>query len=257
MTTPWWLIMLGGLLGSSHCVGMCGGFTLMLGMNRTSFWSNLHGQISYSCGRIVTYTVLGGIAGFAGRSLSERVSTFVNIPAVLSLISGLFLLWEGLHATGLLRRRANGMSGTACLMGPLFSSLLKYPGLRNAFYAGVFTGLLPCGLVYAFVSLAASTGDLLNGGVVMLSFGAGTVPLMILTGTGAMLLSIPQRQRLWRFAAWSVVATGLLTVTRGVSFLQASETKSPPRCPLCAKSDSSSANTVCDDLLKLARKVIP
>jgi uncharacterized protein len=255
MTTPWWLIMLGGLLGSSHCVGMCGGFALMLGMNRTSFWSNLRGQLSYSCGRLVTYSMLGGIAGFAGRTLSDRASAFVNIPAMLSLVSGLFLLWEGLHATGLLARRNHGLSATGCLMGPLFSSLLKYPGLRNAFCAGVFTGLLPCGLVYAFVSLAASTGDLVNGSAVMFSFGVGTVPLMVLTGTGAM--RVTQRQRLWRLAAWSVVVTGLLTVTRGVAFLQAGETKQPPRCPFCEKSDTSPATAVCDDLLKLARKVVP
>ncbi|HET6425184.1 MAG TPA: sulfite exporter TauE/SafE family protein [Planctomycetaceae bacterium] len=257
MTTPWWLIMLGGLLGSSHCVGMCGGFALMLGMHRTSLWSNLQGQLLYSGGRLATYSVLGGIAGFAGRTLSERVSGFMNIPAMLSLVAGLFLVWEGLHATGLLARRNHGGSTAGCLMGPLFSSLLKYPGLRNAFCAGVFTGLLPCGLVYAFVSLAAATGDLLNGSAVMVSFGAGTVPLMVLTGTGGVLLSVSQRQRLWRLAAWSVVVTGLLTVTRGVAFLQAGESSPPPRCPLCAPSDSSPTNSLSDDLLKLARKVIP
>lgn len=256
MTTPWWLIMLGGLLGSSHCIGMCGGFALMLGVNRTSFWSNLQGQLSYSCGRLVTYSVLGGIAGYAGRTLSDRASAFVNIPATLSLIAGLFLVWEGLHATGLLTRRNKGVSTVGCLMGPLFSSLLKYPGLRNAFSAGLFTGLLPCGLVYAFVSLAASTGDLVYGSAVMLSFGAGTVPLMVLAGTGALLLSIPQRQQLWRLAAWSVVVTGVLTTVRGASFLQANETKQPPQCPFCTKSDLS-INNACHDLLQRARRVIP
>lgn len=257
MTTPWWLIMLGGLLGSSHCVGMCGGFALMLGMNRTSLWKNLQGQLLYSCGRLVTYGVLGGVAGFAGRTLTQRIPAFINIPAVLSLLAGAFLLWEGLHATGWIGNRKSGPAPTGCLWIPLFSSLLKHPAYRNAFCAGIFTGLLPCGLVYAFVSLAASTGDLLQGTIVMVAFGAGTVPLMVLTGTGAMLLSVAQRQRLWRVAAWSVVVTGVLTVTRGVAFLQAGETKQPPQCPFCAPSNSPSTSSISSELLDRARKVIP
>ncbi len=239
MMLPWWLIVFGGLLGSSHCVGMCGGFAVMLGINRSSLQENLKGQLVFSLGRLASYTTLGGIAGYAGRTLAERVPVLVNVPAALSLLAGLFLVWEGLHATGLLRRRNAAALGAGCLFGSLFSTLLKHPALRNAFSAGVFTGLLPCGLVYAFVSLAASSGDLLQGALIMLAFGAGTVPLMVLTGTGAMLLGAEARKRLWRAAAWSVVITGLLTVGRGVSYLRSTETPPAERCPFCTQSPTS------------------
>jgi sulfite exporter TauE/SafE len=229
---PWWLILFGGLLGSSHCVGMCGGFAVLLGINRTSLRQNLQGQLTFSLGRIASYATLGGLAGFAGKSLAARVPAIVNVPAVLCLLAGLFLLWEGLHATGLLRRRSAAL-GSGCLFGPLFATLLKTPGLRNALSAGVFTGLLPCGLVYAFVSVAARTGDLQQGTLVMILFGLGTVPLMVLTGVGAMLLGVTARKRLWQAAAWSVVLTGVLTVGRGVSFLRAAETPPSERCPFC------------------------
>lgn len=227
------LIACGGLLGSSHCVGMCGGFAMMIGLHRATLRQNLVGQLVFSAGRIVSYATLGGFAGFAGRTLVQKVPAFVNVPAVLSLVAGLFLLWEGCHAAGLLGRRSSGSAGSGCLFGGMFSTLLKHPALRNAFCAGIFTGLLPCGLVYAFVSLAASTGDLLQGILAMTAFGFGTVPLMILTGLGAMLLTVTARQRLWRVAAWCVVLTGALTIGRGVSFLAAADKPPAERCPLC------------------------
>ncbi len=240
MMWQWGLIALGGVLGSSHCVGMCGGFAMMIGMHRATLRQNLIGQLVFSAGRIVSYATLGGIAGFSGRTLVEKVPAFINVPAVLSLVAGLFLLWEGCQATGLLGRRNGTAAHAGCLFGSLFSTLLKHPALRNAFCAGVFTGLLPCGLVYAFVSLAASSGDLLQGMFTMIIFGAGTVPLMVLTGLGAMLLNVTIRQRLWKMAAWSVVVTGALTIGRGVSFLSATEKPPAERCPFCKTSVTAS-----------------
>ncbi len=230
---PWWLTMLGGLLGSSHCVGMCGGFAAVIGLQTGSLLGNLRAQLSYSSGRLMSYGTLGAIAGFAGQRIAQSLPGGINIPAVMCIFAGLFLLREGLLATGLLRRRVTGSSTSACLLGPMFSTILKTPGLRHTFVAGIITGLLPCGLVYAFISLAASTGDLLQGLATMVAFGLGTVPLMVATGCGTALLSWAARQRLWRFAAWSVIATGLLTVVRGVGFLNLAAEPKPAVCPFC------------------------
>lgn len=231
----WWLVMLGGLLGSSHCVGMCGGFAAMVGMNTGTVWGNLRAQLIYSAGRLISYATLGAVAGFAGKRLIETAPAVANVPAALCIIAGVVLLREGLMATGIWPRRIAGTSAGACLLGPLFSSLFRLPGARNVFVAGVATGLLPCGLVYAFVSLAGSTGDFLQGMLTMLAFGAGTVPLMVLTGCGASLLSWTAQQRFWRVAAWSVVATGLLTLGRGLAFVQLEPEAKPPTCPFCAQ----------------------
>jgi sulfite exporter TauE/SafE len=225
---------LGGLLGSSHCVGMCGGFAAMVGLNTGTAWRNLRSQLIYSAGRLTSYATLGAVAGFAGKRLSELAPAVANVPAVLCIVAGVVLLREGFLATGVWRRRVSGISSGACLLGPLFLTLFKIPGGRNVFVAGIATGLLPCGLVYAFVSLAGSTGDFLQGMLTMMAFGAGTVPLMVVTGCGASLLSWSARQQFWRIAAWSVVATGLLTLGRGIAFLRTDRDASPT-CPFCAQ----------------------
>ncbi|RLS81019.1 MAG: sulfite exporter TauE/SafE family protein, partial [Planctomycetota bacterium] len=89
---PWWLTMLGGLLGSAHCVGMCGGFAAVIGLNTRSTLGNLRAQLVYSCGRLMSYATLGAIAGFAGQRISHSAPAFLNIPAVFCLIAGVFLV---------------------------------------------------------------------------------------------------------------------------------------------------------------------
>lgn len=242
--TPWWLLTLGGLLGSTHCIGMCGGFAALVGMNTGTLAGNLRAQALYSCGRLMSYACLGASAGFAGRRLITAMPALVNVPAILCVLAGIFLIREGLLATGLWKSSVTGVSATGCLLRPLFTTILKTPGLRNAFVAGIATGFLPCGLVYAFVSLAASSGDFMQGMVTMLAFGAGTVPLMVVAGCGASLLSFSARQKVWKIAAWSVVLTGLLTLGRGAAFLQASSQQSPPACPFCTGQTSTSPSTV-------------
>lgn len=233
--TPWWLVMLGGLLGSAHCVGMCGGFAAIVGLRTGSLLGNLRAQFLYSAGRLMTYGTLGAIAGFAGRRITDNLPQIMNVPAALCLVAGAFLIREGLLASGVLRQAATRNPNAGCLLTPLFSTILRTPGARNTFLAGMATGVLPCGLVYAFLSLAASTSDLMHGMVTMLAFGAGTIPLMVVTGCGASLLSLSARQRLWKAAAWSVVLTGLLTVCRGWSFLRYPSDSSPVKCPFCSQ----------------------
>jgi sulfite exporter TauE/SafE len=236
------LVFLGGLLGSSHCVGMCGGFAMLIGMGQTSWRRNLIAQFAYSGGRIFTYVVLGAVAGFIGMKLSRGVGGWVNIPATMCVIAGLFLIVEGLAAAGFDLRRWRKTPRGAALFGcgafPLFGALLRTPGFQNAFFAGLLSGFMPCGLVYAMLSLAASTGDLLRGLAVMATFGAGTVPLMVLTGTTISLLSAMRRQQLMRLAAWCVVLTGVVTLARGAGFLSLPGTESALQCPFCAQKES-------------------
>lgn len=232
--TPLWLIMLAGLLGSSHCLGMCGAFAAIVGMRNPSLWTGFRSQLIYSGGRLTSYVAMGGVAGYAGKQIADSIPTALNAPAILCLIAGVYLVREGLLATGILRRAVSGTSTAGCLMGPLFSTLLRSPGMMNTFIAGMFTGFLPCGLVYAFLSLAASSADLLQGMQIMLAFGSGTVPLMVLAGCGSTLLGWTARQRLWKLAAWSVLATGLLTMVRGLAFIQWTPTAEPVACPFCA-----------------------
>lgn len=233
------LIFLGGLLGSSHCLGMCGGFAVLLGVNSTTTFRNFCGQCSYSVGRIFTYTVLGMIAGFAGERISLNSRNWLNASATLSLLAGIFLILQGLKSAGISFRRNPTVSTPGCLTSPLFKTFFQSRSLGGKFLAGVLTGFLPCGLLYAFLALAAAAQDLVNGGLIMFAFGSGTVPLMVLAGIGGKMLSALGRQRVLQIAAWCVVVTGAITVYRGIGYFQLGPDHVPPGCPWCPPATQS------------------
>jgi sulfite exporter TauE/SafE len=239
------LVLISGLLGSSHCIGMCGGFAMLIGMGQPSVRRNVIAQLAYSGGRIFTYSVLGAIAGAAGMRLSQHTTGIVQWPAALCVAAGLFLVVEGLSAAGFELRRWRKPAGRqgGCLAVPMLATLLKSPGLHHVFSAGLLTGFLPCGLVYAFLALAASMGNVVYGLLLMAVFGVGTMPLMLLTGTTASLLSVVKRRKLMHLAAWCVVLTGALTVARGLGFLDLFPSvadMSGPRCLFCGPEQPAS-----------------
>ncbi len=227
------LVFLGGFLGSSHCVGMCGGFALMIGVEQPSSQRNLQVQLVYSFGRISTYVFLGALAGWLAQRLTLNTQLMQTLPAALCLLAGLFLIIEGLKAAGIRLWGTKPVAAGGCLFSSHFASLLRGGRFENAFAAGILTGFLPCGLVYAFLSLAASTGSIGRGAAVMGLFGLGTVPLMVVTGLGASLLSLVARRRLLQWAAWCVVLTGVVTVARGAAFLRYDADRPASGCPLC------------------------
>lgn len=234
----WPLVFLGGLLGSSHCVGMCGGFAVMIGIAHRDWRRNVASQLAYSGGRVVTYCVLGAAAGQIGLRLERLAGAWVNVPATLCILAGLFLIVEGLAAAGFdlrkWRKTSAGALPPRCTALPLLASVLRTPGMQNAFAAGLLTSLIPCGLVYAFLSLAATSGNFASGMLLMGLFGLGTLPLMLATGVTASLLSLVQRQRLMYAAAWCVVLTGCITVARGAGVLNLHGEPAPVQCPFCA-----------------------
>lgn len=244
------LVFLGGLLGSAHCVGMCGGFALLIGAPAPRWSSNLGRQIVYSGGRIFTYCAFGAAVGYGGLRLTERLGEFVNVQATIAIVAGVLLVGQGLTSTGTwgyathafrlalagagtAARPMPSSAGVGCLMGGMVGAFLRDRRWSHVFLAGVFTGLLPCGLVYAYVALAASTSDLMGGMATMAAFGLGTMPLMILTGTGSSLLSLAGRRRMLTIAAWCVVLMGFLSIVRGIGFLQLSSGAPAASCPLC------------------------
>lgn len=232
----WPLVFLGGVLGSSHCVGMCGALALSVGLGARTLPGNLGRQLVYTLGRLNTYAFLGAAAGFAGWRLSKQTTPLsVYFQTGLALVAGLLLIWQGLAAAGALpRRKVTSAAAGFCPGRGVLSTFLTAPGWHNAFLAGLLTGFLPCGLVYAYVAFAASTGSLLKGMLSMAVFGAGTAPLMILTGAGASALGLATRRRVFHAAAWCVVVTGGLTIYRGVGAAQAAIAgRNDPACPFC------------------------
>jgi sulfite exporter TauE/SafE len=212
---------------------MCGPFALIIGSGPANWRTNLGRQVIYTSGRIFTYAVFGALAGAAGLYLHENVPSLVNVAVLLAIVAGLFLLYQGLLAARVIRRRTPNASGVPCLAGDFFATFLKSPGLHNVFLAGLFTGMLPCGLVYGFLALAASSGDLFHGASLMIVFGLGTAPVMMLTGCGSSLLSLAARKHIYRAAAWCVVLTGLISIARGAGFVQLPGWFTATGCPMC------------------------
>ena len=227
----WPLLVVSGMLGSAHCLGMCGPFALAIGGGAPTWGVNLRRQLVYSAGRIFTYAVLGVAAAYVGLEASRSLVGWGNAAAVLSILAGVVLGVQRLWSAGVLPKR--GVGAGACPGAGMFRSLLAGKGSIDVFLAGLFTGLLPCGLLYGMLALAASTRDLPRGLVTMVAFGAGTVPAMVLAGVGGSLLGVATRRRINALAAWCLVLTGLISIARGASAL--SFTDQPAAgCPFCA-----------------------
>ena len=224
------LIFVAGFLGSSHCIGMCGPFAALLGSAAGGWRQNVTWQLLYSVGRIFTYVTLGAMAGYGGQRLIGLKLFGINATAILAILAGLLLIYEGLVTAGIWRRLFQPSGSGTCPTGGLLRSMLRQHNLPGVFLAGVATGFLPCGLVYAFLLTAARTGSLFVGAAVMAAFGLGTVPIMVATGSTSTLMPLAWRHRLFMAAGWCVVAMGVLSLYRGGMFLFVSD---PSACPFC------------------------
>ena len=234
----WPLLVVAGLLGSAHCLGMCGPFVLVIGSAAPTLRANLLRQACYAAGRIFTYSMLGAAAAFCGLRLAVALAAWVNVPALLAIAAGGLLVVQGLHAAGVLPARA--VSAAACPGAAGFRALLTSRGALDVFLAGLFTGLLPCGLLYGMLALAASTHDVARGLATMAAFGAGTVPALAAAGLGGGLAGVAFRRRIHGVAAWCLVLAGAVSVARGAGFL-AWPGEPPSGCLICSPETVSRA----------------
>ena len=243
------LVFLAGVLGTAHCLGMCGPLALRISTSSSGWKQALARQGLYSLGRIFSYTFLGLLAACGGEWAARNTTTLINVPALLAIFAGVLLIYQGLQETGIANRllgfargrwstsAANirpAQSSSSCGVGLLFAPFFRGPGRTGAFLAGVCTGFLPCGLLYGMLALAASAQHVLLGGLTMLVFGLGTAPLMFLVGTSGQLLSLASRRRLFAAAAWCLLLTGCVSLVRGATHLSWGE-QPAAGCPFCAK----------------------
>ncbi len=230
-----------GALGSAHCIGMCGPFAVAIGAGSKHWRSNLARQLIYTLGRVFTYAFLGAVAGFGGWSLAEKTPWLAGAPAILAMVAGALLIVQGLLILGWLQWPWLKHSAGACTAASLFRDFFRQPGLSGVFLAGLFTGFLPCGLVYAFLAMAASSASVAGGAMTMTAFGLGTLPVMAATGLGGSLLRGQWRGPLFRLAACAVLVAGMASVARGYSFWTAENPVSPDACPFCEAEEDPAA----------------
>ena len=191
------MIFIAGILGTSHCLGMCGPFALTIGSAAPAGPAALTRQAAYTAGRVFTLWNSLAPARLFGARLVHALPTIVNVPATLAVVAGVLLIYNGLVATGLFSKRAVGGMTAPCLAGGFLRGFLRQPQISSVFLAGVFTGFLPCGLLYGMLALAMSSHSVVLGGATLIVFGLGTAPAMMLAGVSGRLMGLAMHRRLY------------------------------------------------------------
>jgi sulfite exporter TauE/SafE len=174
------------LLGSLHCVGMCGGFVAFYsgsnGRQPSTQWSHL----TYNLGRLLTYAGLGVFAGFVGGALN-LAGHWSGAGEIASLVAGTLIIAWGLvlllQVTTQLKLQTPRWLDR--LLGQVLPRLQRRPPLVRALILGMSSTLLPCGWLYGFAVTAAGSGSALGGASIMGAFWLGTLPAMLGVGFGA------------------------------------------------------------------------
>lgn len=206
------LLFVVGLITSLHCVAMCGGINLSQCMaynmpKNTSKAAKLKPSFLYNAGRVVSYTVIGGIVG----GLGSVISFSGTAKGLVAILAGVFMLVMGLNMTGLfpwlrkivphLPKRLAGKARASGKYGP--------------FVVGLLSGLMPCGPLQAMQIYALGTGSVLAGAASMLFFSLGTVPLMFGFGAISSFLTSKFTKRMMAVSAVLVMFLGVMMLTRG------------------------------------------
>jgi len=215
-------VFLVGLLGGVHCVGMCGGIVTALSLSSTTRRPALPMLLAYNFGRIASYALAGAIVGAIGAStiLLER---FVPAERVLYGLANIMLILLGLYLAGLSRAvLALERVGSVvwARLQPLMKRFIPVRTLPQAFFTGAVWGWLPCGLVYSVLISALATASAAHGALLMLAFGAGTLPNLLAMGLFAQRLQTLTRKPGVRLAAGLLVAAfGVWGLTRLILYV--------------------------------------
>lgn len=219
-TTQYLEIFLIGLLGSMHCIGMCGGFVAMYSLKKPAEEPSFSYHLLYNIGRITTYSLIGGTLGYIG-SFAASLGKHRGLPGAVLLFSGVVMVLMGLNLAGLLGKR--GLFEETGITERTFfrKSLHKILALESAlgtFLLGLLLGFLPCGLLYPLFMNAAASGSFFNGMLIMLIFGLGTVPAMLSFGYLVSRIQPHMKVLLYRIAAFMIVLLGVRSLLRGMAF---------------------------------------
>jgi sulfite exporter TauE/SafE len=202
-----------GLLGSLHCVGMCGPIAFMLPVDRSNSFKKVSQIGIYHFGRLLAYSIIGLVFGLVGKSLY-----IFGIQQQLSIIIGILMI-----VIVILPHKTIGKYN---LSKPLYKVISKVKsGLGKALKKktadtfltiGFLNGFLPCGLVYMAVFGAIATGSLVEGSLYMVLFGLGTIPLMTSAIYLGKFLNSTLKQRIQKAIPVFIVIIGALFILRGL-----------------------------------------
>jgi uncharacterized protein len=226
-----------GLLSAPHCAAMCGGISgalLMAGRSKLLHPAGPHAHpdgrgviasssypmatdaLIYGSGKIMGYMALGVFAGTGGFFLGSIHNTGFT---VLHALSGLLMIALGLYIAGWWMAVSQFERVAYRFWQPLLKRLqglsLAHPG--NKLLAGMAWGLLPCGIVYSVLGLALASGSAVSGILLMLAFGLGTLPFVLLSG-GLLQSALPLLKRPWlrQLSGMAMIALGCFTLVKAL-----------------------------------------
>jgi uncharacterized protein len=203
-----------GLIGSLHCLGMCGPIALALPLPSDTWFRRISGSLLYNFGRTLTYAVMGALFGLLGKGIElAGLQQWASIGiGVIMIISVLFpvIFRNKLNLTRWFTGYAGRLTGS-------FRKLFMNESMTGLFSIGLLNGLLPCGLVYVALAGALNTGAVLPAILFMVMFGLGTIPALLVLSLAGNVISIPLRRKLSRIVPVFVVILGLIFILRGMN----------------------------------------
>jgi uncharacterized protein len=212
------LAFLTGLLGASHCLGMCSGLAAGPALHQGTWWRP-GSLLAYHGGRIAVYVILGTLGAILGRTLVQT-GALGKVQGLLMILAGLVIVGLGLRLAGLLPwlapKRCGG--GAPSVAGPVRGA--SWPARLAPLVAGLGNGLVPCSLVFSVATRATASADPLQAAGLMLSFGLGTVPMMGTVSALGGLAGHLSRGLALRLAGAVVVLLGVWTLYEGLVFYQ-------------------------------------
>lgn len=202
-----------GLLGSFHCIGMCGPIAFMLPVDRTNNAKRILQVSVYHLGRMFTYGILGLLFGFLGKGFylfgfQQYLSIIIGVLMILMVV----LPKKTINKFSITKPIYKILSGIKNKLG----KELKKKKTDTFFTIGFLNGFLPCGLVYMAIFASIATGSMLEGSLYMVLFGLGTVPLMTAFVYLGNFTTGLFRKRIQQIIPFTVVVIAVLFILRGM-----------------------------------------
>ena len=202
-----------GLLGSLHCVGMCGPIAFLLPVDRNNSYKKFSQIFIYHLGRILAYGTIGLIFGFLGKGLyvfgmQQKLSIFIGVLMILVVL----LPYKTFQKYNLSKPWFKVLSKVKNRLG----KELQKKSPDTFLTIGFLNGFLPCGLVYMTLFASIAMGNPWNGSLYMILFGLGTIPLMTTAIYFTGILKGRSRERIHKLIPVFVIVIGLLFILRGL-----------------------------------------
>ncbi len=201
-----------GILGSFHCVGMCGPIALSLPVYDKPKWQRLLFILLYNIGRMTAYASMGVLFGLVGRQF------FIGgYQQFLSIALGVLILFFLFFSRYLDSNKSYISTFTNFIKQALGNLLKKDKKIYSYIFIGFLNGFLPCGLVYMAIAGAVATGHVWQGALFMAAFGLGTFPVMITVTVMGRFISVQLRNSMRKAVPFFVGIMAILLILRGLN----------------------------------------